>query len=391
MKEIKNLKAAAARIKKAVENKERIILYGDSDCDGICSVVLLEEAIKSIGGQVTRTAFPDRENDGYGITLKALEVLKPLAPALFVTLDMGIGNIKEVDIANSLGFEVLIIDHHQVLERIPSAAIVVDIRQSDDPYPFKEMANVGITYKLARELIGETISEKVTASFLELTALATIADMVPQIEDNKIFIEQGLASLPFTFRPALKAFVGILGQGDVASGAHQQIIAAINAGESKEFYNDAYELMTCHEPNKCRELAEKLLGRVVLKQQHIKEITAEVERRIMSSPSAGSGSASPIIFEGDPAWRLVLAGPVASIIASKYGKPTFIFRKGDEVSVGSVRSLQEGDNSVNAMRSCADLLETYGGHPKASGFRIKNENLEQFKKGLEKYFAEHKK
>lgn len=388
---IKNIEAAAERIKRAVQNKERIILYGDSDCDGICSVVLLQEAIRNIGGEVARVAFPNRENDGYGINMKALEELRPLAPALFITLDLGIGNVKEVDAANAMGFEVIIVDHHQILEKIPNASIIVDIQQPGDEYPFKELANVGITYKLAEEMLGSPpaggMSEQLSKSFLELVALATVSDMVPQVQDNKIFIERGLASLTYTFRPAFQAFIDILGRGNVAAGGYQQIISAINAGESHGFNNDGYELLTCHNSNRCRELAETLLGRVTLKQQQIKEIAAEVERRISLQPQSESGSGRTIIFEGDPAWKLVLAGPVASIIATKYGKPTFIFRKGDEVSVGSVRSLQEGHNSVEAMRSCAHLLETYGGHPKASGFRIKNENLEAFKAHLENYFS----
>ena len=116
---IKNIEKAAERIKKAVKNNERIILYGDSDLDGISSVVILEEAIKSLGGHVDCAFFPDRENDGYGINLRALEMLKDKAPALFITLDLGIGNIKEVEMANEMGFEVIIVDHHETLFGVP--------------------------------------------------------------------------------------------------------------------------------------------------------------------------------------------------------------------------------------------------------------------------------
>ncbi|MBX4200598.1 DHH family phosphoesterase [Candidatus Parcubacteria bacterium] len=379
-KEIKNLKEAAERIKLAVKNDERIIIYGDSDCDGICSVVILEETIKNLGGKVFDVLFPDREKDGYGINLKALELIKDKAPALFITLDLGIGNIKEVKIANKYGFSVIIVDHHQILSSIPEAEIVVNPQQKDDESEYKYLANVGLTFLLCREILGDNISLNLKNSFLELAALATISDMVPQIGDNKMFIEEGLRSLKNTFRPALRAFLDIIGEGEVVGTGLYKLIAAINAAESVDFKNEGYKLMTESSPKKAMELAQFLIDKTAFKQIKIKEITEEVERRILKKP------ASEIIFEGDPAWKLIWAGSVASILYNKYNKPTFVFRKGDTESAGSVRSPKE-KNSVEAMKSCADLLITYGGHPQASGFRVKNENLEKFKNGLVDYFS----
>ena len=379
-KEIKNIEKAAGRIKKAVENNERIILYGDSDCDGICSVVILEEAIKNLGGNVDITAFPDRELDGYGMNFKALEFLKDKAPALFITLDLGIANVKEVEVANELGFEVLIIDHHVALDELPKAKIIVDPQQKDDESEFKYLCNAGLTFKVVEEMLGKNMSNSSRNSFLELAALATISDMVPQIGDNKIFIEEGLRSLKSTFRPGLRAFLNILGEGELAAGNYFKIISSINASESVDFKNESYKLLTSASDEVSMDLAENLISRTEQKQQRIKSIAEEVERRISKNPN------QPIIFEGDPAWKLTLAGPVASIIASKYEKPTFIYRKMDKDSAGSVRSLKEGQNSVDAMKTCADILLTYGGHPKASGFRLKNENLEKFKEGLINHF-----
>ncbi|KKP54980.1 MAG: hypothetical protein UR46_C0010G0003 [Parcubacteria group bacterium GW2011_GWA1_33_6] len=359
---IKNIEKVAERITRAVKNKERIILYGDSDMDGICSVVILEEAIKNLGGDVFLVVFPDRENDGYGINLRALDFLKKEAPALFITLDLGIGNIKEVEMANAIGFEVIIIDHHEILNRIPNASLVIDPKQEGDNSKLTHLANVGVTFKLC------------------VVALATISDMVAQIGDNKIFIEEGLRSLKNTFRPGLRAFLHILGEGEVVSGGFLKIISSLNAAESQDFKNESYELLTSSSDKKCMELAQKLIDKTNYKQQIIKNIVQEMEKRIAQKPNEA------IIFEGDPAWKLTLAGPVASIIAAKYQKPTFIYKKMDNESCGSVRSLKEGENSVDAMKSCADILVTYGGHPKASGFRVKNENIEEFKERLNKYF-----
>lgn len=384
MVKIKNIEKAAERIKKAVLNNERIILYGDSDLDGIASVVVLEGAIKNLGGQVAKTAFPDREQDGYGVNLKALDFLKNQAPALFITLDLGIGNVKEIEIANEMGFEVIIIDHHETLDRLPRAKIIVDPQQKDDESQFKYLCNAGLTFKIAEEILGKELSGSLRNSFLELTALATVADMVPQIDDNKIFIEQGLRVLKNTFRPGLRVFLDILGEGEVISGEYLKIISALNAAESKDFKNQSYVLLTESSSERCRQMAEGLLAKLQQKQQKIKDITQEMERRVYEK------SNDVIIFEGDPAWPLVLAGSVASIVAQKYEKPTFIFKKMEKESCGSVRSLKEGQNSVEAMKSCQDLLITYGGHPKASGFRLKNENLEKFKYCLEQYFVKNK-
>jgi single-stranded-DNA-specific exonuclease len=384
MQKIKNIEKAADRIRKAVSNKERIILYGDSDLDGISSVTILEEAIKSLGGEICCAFFPDREKNGYGVNIHALELLKDKAPALFVTLDLGIGNVKEIKMANDLGFEVIIVDHHETLAGIPDASIIVDIKQPSDDYPFKGLANVGITYNLCLELLGDKISENLKNSFAELAALGTIADMVPQIEQNQQIIEEGLRSLKNTFRPALRAFLDILaGQGGVASGwgdtTVQKIISALNAAESENFENESYVLLTSSSPEKCREMVEALLNKNKYKQQVVKNIVQEIERRISKNPD------NVIVFEGDPSWKLTLAGVAASIISLKYEKPAFIYKKMDTESCGSVRN-PKGTNSVDAMKTCHDLLITYGGHAQASGFRLKNENLEKFKKCLNDYF-----
>ncbi len=376
---IKNLKEAADRIKLAVRNNEKIIIYGDSDCDGITSVVILEETIKNLRGKVSDVFFPNREDDGYGINARALEMLKNKVPALFITLDLGISNVYEIEVLNTYGFKVIVIDHHQVLDGIPNAEIVVDPQQKDDESEFKYLANVGLTFKLAKEILGNNFSENLKNSFLELTALATISDMVPQIGENKIFIEEGLRSLKNTFRPGLRAFLDILGEGEVLSGGFYKVISALNASESIDFKNESYTLLTSSSKDKCMELAQNLIAKTNYKQIKIKEITEEVERRIVQK------SDELIIFEGDPAWKLILAGPVASILFSKYDKPTFIFKKGDTESSGSVRSPKEL-NSVEAMKTCKDFLITYGGHPQASGFRIKNENLEKFRERLSEYF-----
>jgi len=194
--QIKNLKKVSKRIKKAVENKEKIILFGDVDMDGVSSVIILKETLMNLGAEGIICYFPDRNKDGYGINKKALERISEYGKALLIVMDCGITNFDEIKLAKKFGFEVIIIDHHQILGgKLPQASIIIDPLQKGDKYPFKKLATVGIAYKLSQEILGEKLSKALNNNFLELVALATIADMMPREEDNQEFIIKGLASL----------------------------------------------------------------------------------------------------------------------------------------------------------------------------------------------------
>ncbi len=379
--EIKNLKKVAERIKRAIKNKERIILYGDADLDGVASVIILKESIKNLGGKVSRVYFPDRENEGYGLNQKALILLKKNAPALLILLDCGISNFCEIEEAKKIGLEVIIIDHHETLGKLPKASIIIDPKQPGDKYPFKGFANAGIVFKLSELLFGKKISQQLKEGFLELTALATIADMMPQINDNKIYIEEGLDSLKRTFRPGLKVFQEINNNFDYRSIKEitQRIISALNSSETKKHLNKAYLLLTLSDKKAAEILAKNLIEKSYQKQTRIREITEEVEERVFKRIT------DPIVFEGANFWQLFLLGSVASRICQKFQKPTFIFKKKEKESLGAVRTPQN-INGVKAMKSCSKLLKTFGGHPLAAGFTVKNENLEKFKTCLIKYF-----
>ena len=387
---IKNLKKTAQRILKAIKNKEKIILYGDADLDGTTSVIILKETIMNLGGAVSAIYFPDREKQGYGMNETALGHLKKFAPALFITLDCGIGNFKESELAKKIGFEVIIIDHHQTIpDKIPRVSIIVDPNQKGDKYPFKQLANVGITFKLALLLLKEKMTDALKNNFLELTAIATIADMMKEEGENKEIIEQGLISLENSGRPGLKAFFEINGIKNYQSTRQiaQKIISALNITEPNSFslntgqsnLTDSYLLLTSESIEEAKTLAENLLEKRYQRQKRIKEIVEEIEERILKNAK------EPIVFEGDVSWPLILMGACASQIFYRYQKPTFIFKKEEKESRGSVRMPLNLD-AVEAMKSCSNLLLTYGGHPLAAGFTIKNENLEKFKTCLIKYF-----
>ncbi len=159
MAEIKNLKKVAIHLLKAAKKKEKIIIYSDSDMDGVASAIIMKDAIKNIGGNVAEIYFPDRESQGYGITKDSLKILKKIAPAILISLDCGIGSVNETDLARKMGFDVIIIDHHEPLEKLPKANIIVDPKQKGDKYPFKQLANAGLVFKLAEVMLKNSIND----------------------------------------------------------------------------------------------------------------------------------------------------------------------------------------------------------------------------------------
>ena len=376
MAEIKNLKKAAERIKKAIRNKEKIILYGDADLDGVSSVIILKESIKNLGGEVIAVYFPDREIEGYGISKTALSHLKQFSPALLIALDCGIGNFKEVKVAKKLGIEVIIVDHHEVLDKLPAAKIIVDPKQKSDKYSFKGLANTGISFKLSEAILGEKMSPVIRNNFLEMVALATIADMMPQEDENKVFIEDGLNDLENSWRPGIQAFfeTEIFDHYLNLNQKVSKIISLLNVRDVENNLPASFRLLTSPSVEDSKKLIEKLLEKSFQKKEKIEEIIREIESRLLKKQE-------PIIFEGAAHFEVMLISSVASTLCHRYKKPSFIYKKLEKESQGTVRT-PAGINGVSLMKKCKKYLITFGGHAQASGFRVKNENLEKFKECL---------
>lgn len=385
--EIKNLKKAASRILDAVRSKERVILYGDADMDGAASVIILKETIRNLGGQVSAVYFPDREVEGYGISKKGLDYLKKFAPALLITLDCGIGNFREVRMAKKLGFEVIIIDHHEALDKLPEASVTVDPKQGGDKYPFKGLATVGIIYKLSELLLKNKLTGLLEKSFLELTAIATIADMMPREADNKIFIKKGLSSLENSPRPGLRVLFNLEPFRSLPLPQKiDKINSLLNIRNVKNRLPAAFRILTASDEIEVENLAKSLLKEGIKKKERIKEITTEIEKAVSEK------SSSPIIFEGSNKWKLVFLGTAASIISQKYQKPVFLYKRGKTESQGSIRAPAGFDfDVVKTMKDCSGFLQTYGGHPLAAGFSVKTKNLEKLKNCLIRQFSKCKK
>jgi single-stranded-DNA-specific exonuclease len=384
--EIKNLNKAAKRIIKAINSpageKEKIILYGDADLDGAASVIILEETIKTLGGKIEHIYFPDREVEGYGINKKALEEIKNFAPALLIAVDLGIGNFEEVEIAKKMGFEVIIVDHHEILGKIPKADIVVDPKQKGDKYPFKFFAAAGLAFKLSQEILGKQMTESLQDSFLEIVALATIADMMPQTDDNLELTEKGSRLIPNSWRPGIKAFFEIKEINDDCFEKEMigKIVTLLNVKHIEDRFPAPYKVLKANSTEEAKSIIKILLQKRIQKRENLNFMVEEMEKNISKNPE------KKIIFQ-EYSDDLNLLGSSASVICNNHQKPTFIYREKDGNYQGVTR-MPEGLNGIEAMQQCKDLFITFGGHPGAGGFTIKKENFEEFKKCVEKYFDE---
>jgi len=384
----KGIKEVGQRILKAAQKGEKIIIYGDADLDGIASVVILKELFDFLNPlldqqEKIRVYFPDREKEGYGISDTALDVLAQEAPALLFVLDCGISNVSEVERAKKTGFEVVIIDHHQPLEKLPKADLLIDPKLKDDPCPFKDYAAAGLVYKVAQSVLSRVKdSESVEDKLSELAALATLSDQMPLKEDNRRIVDKGMSALLNTQREGILALID-LGEADVQTDmdVFQKIIAPLNSANLMNHVAESYLLLTEDSPRKARTLAQKLIKQNKHKKGLVSNTVEELIQKIDKEKSD-----SLIIFEVNEYWTVPALGVIASKLLQFYKKPIFLFKKGEKESVGSARLPSDLDG-VAALTYCKRFLETYGGHAPACGCRLKNKNLDKFKKCLEKYFS----
>lgn len=389
---LKNIDKVAKRIEKAIISNERIILFGDSDMDGVSSTVITKEAISNkaffLNKKINLSAyFPDRRKEGYGFNETVSDYILEKYPdkGLIITLDCGITNFNEIKKMKSNGFSVIIIDHHQpVVDGLPLADIIVDPKQEGDAYPFKDFSNAGLAFKLAEELIGGEMPKLLRDSLLELTAMATIADMMPEKEENIDYIYAGLSNIENSQRPILKAFFSILNPQEFNS--KKDIVYRINSCFNVPVINEEhvsflYNVLIEKDLETAKTYARELIEEANRRHQEIVQLLDSVKRVIDSKEG------DKIIFEGSPAWGIEYLGSITSKITLLYNKPAFIYQKYEDISRGTVRLPKKYD-AVKAMESCKKLLITFGGHPPAAGFTIKNENLDKFKNALISYFKD---
>jgi len=365
--EIKNLTEVAQRIKRAIENKENIVVSADSDLDGICSLILLKEGVLSLGGKIIDFYFPDRESEGYGLSLKALEKFKKYLPALLITLDFGISNFEEIKKAKELGFEVIVIDHHEVLDKLPEADFILNPKQKDDKYYFKHFASSGLVFKVLEKMMGEKMGGALRKSFLELVALATLADMMPQEKENKILTDEGLLSMKESWRPgflAIKEFFQIPYE-------ISKVISILGVRYSQKEVKEIFKLLTTPSKEEAKKIFQKLIKKHEERKEKLKESIKNIEENFNLTEE--------IIFLGSENFDYSLIPSIASYLSQTYQKPAFVYKlNNNEEAIGSARAPKKF-NLIDLMKKCQELLISFGGHPHAGGFRILKKNLEKFK------------
>ena len=371
---MKGMKKTVERIEKALKNKEKITIFGDYDADGVCGTAILSETLNALGINPD-TYIPNRNKEGYGLNLKAVKEVAAKKTDLIITIDCGITDFEEIKLANKLGMDVVIVDHHEVPNKIPSAVSIINPRQKGEKYPFRELAAAGVAFKLAQALLKSKVSEGWEKWLLDLVAIATVADMMPLIGENRTLVKYGLVVLTKTRRLGLQELMKTARITKVDAYTLGYILGPrLNAAGRMEHANTAYELLV----TKSKEEAETLARRLDEKNQERQKLT---NRIIREAESRLDLKKAKMIFEGDKNWLIGVVGLIAGRLADRYYRPVVIFQKMKDKTKGSARSIPSF-NIVEAIAMCQELLGDFGGHPGAAGFTVSNKNLKKFKEKL---------
>ena len=379
-----DMEKAVQRILKAIETGEKVLIYGDYDVDGITSVTVLKSFLEERGLKVDEY-IPNRLDEGYGLNKKAVEKIAAEKYTLMITVDCGISAIEEVEYANSLGIEVIITDHHEPGETLPEAVAVVDSKRKDNGYPFRNLAGVGVVFKLI-QAIGQKLQldEKEYLKYLDIVCIGTISDIVPLVDENRVIVKLGLMLVEQTKNIGLKTILLASGYQKVDSTTISFGIAPrINACGRMGHQEDALKLFLSKDQEEVTKLAEKLNEYNRLRQDKEKQIFLEALDKIKKDEIENK---SVMIIDGEN-WHHGVIGIVASKITEMYFKPSILLCfEGDE-GKGSGRSIP-GFDLHEALTKCESNLERFGGHSMAIGLSVKRDNIENLRKQLEEIAKE---
>ena len=377
---LKDMDKAVERIRRSIGAHELICVYGDYDVDGITATCLLTEALAWQGGEVV-SYIPDRTEEGYGLNPGAVTRLADQGVRLIVTVDCGITAADEVEFARSLGVDVVVTDHHHCKDKLPDAVAVVDPRRDDCPYPFPELAGVGVALKVAQALVPPQARETVFLRFGELAAIGTVADVMRLTDENRSLVRMGLELLGRTQRPGLRALLREAGldPGSLPTAVTigYGLAPRINAAGRMEQAMVALELLLTRDEERGEALAHTLC-RLNRERQAIE---LDIYEQCAALLEARPQLAAPAIVLAGEGWHQGVVGIVASRLAEKYSCPAFMICLEHGQGKGSCRSFG-GFNLFAALESCAHLLEGYGGHEMAAGFTILEENIPAFREAV---------
>ena len=376
---MRDMDKAVARIQRAVSQGETIAVFGDYDVDGITSTVLLMDYLKSCGARCLRH-IPRRIEEGYGLSKEAIQGLRDQGATLMITVDCGITGNEEVDFAASIGLDVVITDHHECKEELPRALAVVDPHRSDCPYPFKQLAGVGVALKLVLALGGESQEDKLFARYCTLAAIGTVADVMQMSDENRTIVQRGLKAIrssDFLGLHALLKETGLLDKAVTSIQIGFVLAPRINAAGRMGEAELAADLLLTDDPNQAEKLARQLCQLNRERQSVEQEIFAQAIEQIKTIPD---NERSALVLSSE-AWHQGVVGIVASRLAEKFSCPSFMIHLSDGMGKCSCRSYG-GFNLFAALESCSDLLEGFGGHELAAGFTIKEENIPAFRRRI---------
>lgn len=384
---LKDMDKAAARITRAVDNMEKIAVYGDYDADGVTSTAMLYSYLETRGADVI-FYIPQREGEGYGMNMGAVEYLKEQGVSLIVTVDNGISSVQEVARANELGIDVVVTDHHRPQEILPDAVAVVDAYRPDDTSPYKHFSGVGIAFKLLMALEdGAGDVEDLLEAYSDLAAIGTIGDIVPLTGENRTLIRAGLERLSQSDRPGVQALLenaGIAGKALTSTNVAFTLVPRINATGRMGAPERAVRLLI----SGYEEEAEVLSEEICADNEERRRVEAEIAEAAFADIEAKGYRKDRVVVVDGENWHHGVIGIVASRVTERCGKPCMIISRGETEAKGSGRSI-EGFSLFEAICACGDLLIKFGGHPMAAGITLKPENIEAFRKRINQYAAEH--
>ena len=379
-----DMEIAVERIIKAIKNKEKVVIYGDYDVDGITSTTVLKQFLAERGLDAGYH-IPNRLEEGYGLNKQAIEDIINQKYTLMITVDCGISGIEEVEYCNKLGIDTIITDHHEQLEELPKALAIIDAKRKDNKYPFRGLAGCGVVFKLIQAIsIKLGLDDKEYLKYLDIVCVGTISDIVPLVDENRVIAKLGLMLIAQTKNIGLKTLLMESGYKKLDSNTISFGIAPrINACGRMGFQNEALNLFLTNNIQEARDITTKLNKFNSQRQAKEKEI---FEQALLELEKENIDNLNSIVLCGDN-WHHGVIGIVASKIAEKFFKPTILICFEGEIGKGSGRSLPGFDLHEALVRS-SEYLEKYGGHEMAVGVSLKKNMYNDFKEKFEEIAIE---
>ena len=382
---ILDMEKAVERIIQAINKQENVTIYGDYDVDGITSITVLKSYLQDRGLEVN-TYIPNRLDEGYGLNNNAIDKIAESGCELMITVDCGISAIDEIHYATSLGIETIVTDHHEPGEDIPKAIAVIDNKRKDSNYPFRELAGVGVVFKLIQALsIKLGLPEEEYLKYLDIVCIGTISDIVPLVDENRVITKLGLMLVKQTRNVGLRAILQVSGYSKIDSNTISFGVAPrINACGRMGVAEEALNLFLSKNINQVNELARKLNEHNRVRQETEKDIFENAKRQIEEKHLDENNT---IVVAGEN-WHHGVIGIVSSKITEMYFKPSILLSfEEDGIGKGSGRSIPSFDLH-DALMKCNDCIEKFGGHSMAIGITIKRENFDKLKDKLEEIAIE---